>query len=70
MEERQIQPLSDILDRIELTKKDRKDLEYYIQEGKSFETLSTNEIDLITNEVFGISSSYGSGSGTSIIGEV
>lgn len=70
MEERQIQPLSDILDRIELTKKDRKDLEYYIQEGKSFETLSTNEIDLITNEVFGISSGYGSGSGTSIIGEV
>ena len=70
MEERQIQPLSDILDRIELTKKDRKDLEYYIQEGKSFETLSTNEIDLITNEVFGSSSAYGSGSGTSIIGEV
>lgn len=70
MEERQIQPLSDILDRIELTKKDRKDLEYYIQEGKSFETLSTNEIDLITNKVFGISSAYGSGSGISIIGEV
>lgn len=70
MEERQIQPLSDILDRIELTKKDRKDLEYYIQEGKSFETLSANEIDLITNEIFGISSAYGSGSGTSIIGEV
>ena len=70
MEERQIQPLSDILDRIELTKKDRKDLEYYIQEGKSFETLSDNEIDLITNEVFGISSAYGSGSGISIIGEV
>ena len=62
------QPLSDILDRIELTKKDRKDLEYYIQEENSFETLSDEEIDLITNEVFGINS--GSGSGINIIGEI
>lgn len=68
MEERQRQPLSDILDRIELTKKDRKDLEYYIQEENSFETLSNEEIDLISNEVFGVNSDNESGINT--IGEI
>lgn len=63
------QPLSDILDRIELTKKDRKDLEYYIQEENSFETLSEEEIDLICEELLGLNDE-GSGSGVNIIGEI
>lgn len=49
IEERQKQPLSDILERIELTKKDRTDLEFYIDKKESEN--SNNRLDRLEDYV-------------------